>query len=581
MKKLLVLLVILLMIASFLIGCSKATPTSAPTTPAVTTPTPTTPTPTKTPATAPAPQGELIYAVPTLGSESFSYSGPPDFVLTMIPYERLFRTNRNIQEPQGTYPLLAENYTKSADGLTYDIYLRHGIQWHEGWGELTADDVVFTFDQIRKPELQNVYVYIFNSPDQGGYISSYEAIDPYHVRFHLSAPYNMFLIDLTDIPMYIVCKKYIEQMGWDEANKHPIGTGPWEWVETVSGDHIKFQAFDKYWGKMPEFKYLTLKSVPDISTELMMLEAGEADMAILTPEQAPEALNAGLQLLEVPNERFVGIDFGGQILSTWETYDPTVPWVTHTDEPADSAWNQRALKVREAMCLSIDPQVIIDKIMKGYANPAVMQDYFNSSPDYLPEWKPYPYDPQKAKELLAEAGYSNGFTKPIQMLIPSLPVAGIDKKAIMMTVADDFEAIGLKVDRQVMDQNLIDDIWLWGRKDAWACQVTIAYGIIKPIWGASMSRASWCPMHFIAESPTFDKLITEYTHEQDPNKAREVEQQIGNYDYYNYIEHGLFYASELYFFGPKVKNASQIPLPYWQESEIIPFFSFEYVQRAQ
>jgi peptide/nickel transport system substrate-binding protein len=577
MKKIFIFIAIMLTLALLVIGCSKSTTTTTP--PATTAPPATAPA--TTPSTAAAPHGELVYAVPTLGSEDFSFVQNPTMVLPSIVYERMFRTNRNNSEPQGIYPLLAEKYTKSDDGLTYDIYLRQGIQWQEGWGEMTADDVVFTFDQMKIPDLQNVYSFIFNPPDQGGYMSSYEAIDRYHVRFHLSKPYNMFLLDMTDVPCYILCKKYIEQVGWPEANKHPIGTGPWEWVETVSGDHIKFKANDSYWGQMPGFEYLTLKNVPDISTELMMLKSGEADMAILSPEQAPDALSAGLQLLNVPNESFVSVFFGGQILQSWDTYDPTVPWVTHWDEPADSDWNQKALKVREALCLSIDPQVIIDKIMNGYATLDTLRDHIKTSPNFLPSWQPYPYDPQKAKELLAEAGYSNGFAKPIQMLVPSISQAGINTKAIALYVADCYEAIGLKVDRQVMDPNLISQTWEFGREDAWKSEVSVGFGIIKPVWGSQMALASWSPMHEVAESPTFDQLITQYTVEQDPKVADQIEQQLGTYEYENYFERGLFYAGFLYFFGPKVKDAADIPLPYWQESEVLPFFDFEYVQPAQ
>jgi ABC-type transport system substrate-binding protein len=566
MKKIFISVVTILIITVLLSGCGKPTSTSTMTTTAT------------TPTTAASPQGELIYTVPSLGTEDFRYNQGNTY-LPSIVYERLFRTNRNISEAQGTYPLLAESYTKSDDGLTYDIFLHHGIQWQGGYGELTADDVVCSFDQIKNPDLQHWYNYIFNSPDEGGYMSSYEAIDRYHVRFHLSSPYNMFLLDMTDACNYIICKKYLDTVGWDEANKHPIGTGPWEWVETVSGDHIKFQAFDEYWGKIPEFKFLTLKLVPDKSTQLMMLQTGEADMAILTPEQAPDALEAGLQLFEVPNTSMISVLFGGQILSTWDTFDPTVPWANHTNEPDDSTWNQRALKVRKALCLSIDPQTVIDNILHGYGSIDVLRDHVRISPNFLPEWQPYPYDPQQAEALLAEAGYPNGFDKPVEVLIETTSGA-VDTKAIALYVADCFEAIGLEVDRQMVDPSLRQDMWEFGRQDAWKVQVSVGFGIILPVWGSGWALASWSPMHEVAETPFFDENIRKYTTIQDPVEAVKVEQALGSYEYYRYFSRGIGYAGQLYFFGPKVKNASQIPYPYWQESEVLPFFDFEYIQRA-
>jgi peptide/nickel transport system substrate-binding protein len=569
MKKLFFISLMVVLVLSMLVsGCSKSTPTT---------------TTAKTSATTSAgettPQGELIYAVPSLGSEDFGFKQSLTFSLT-VPFERLLRTNIQGVEPMGVYPLLADSYTASDDGLTYDFYLHQGVQWQKGWGEFTADDVVFTFYQIGNPELQNSYSYIFESPEVGGYLTSVEAVDRYHVRFNLSCPYNMLALDLTDGPMWMVCKKYVEEVGWDAARKAPIGTSPWEWVETVPGDHIKFQAVDNHWRKTPEFKYLTFKLVPDLSTELMMLQTGEADMAILSPGQAAEALGAGLQLLDVPNVRFVGIEFGGQLLSTSDSYDPTVPWAAHTDEPDSSDWNQRALKVREALCLSINPQAIIDKIMYGYAHLDVLRDYNNSSPNYLPEWTSYPYDPDKARALLAEAGYADGFDKPIQALIPSAGTGGIDTRAIMMVVADDFEAIGLNVDRQIMDQNLIDDTFRYEFDSAWKITVAVGFGIIEPMWGATWSRASFSPMYEVGMNPTFDAIISEYMVCQDSQKLVELEQELGTYEYNNYIERGLFDSGFLYFFGPKVKNASQMPLPFMQESVIVSFFNYEDIQRA-
>jgi ABC-type transport system substrate-binding protein len=313
----------------------------------------------------------------------------------------------------------------------------------------------------------------------------------------------------------------------------------------------------------------------------MMLQTGQADMAILSPALAGDALKSGLQLLNVPNMRFVGINFGGQLMTTRETYDPTVPWVSHPDEPANSDWNQRALKVREALCLSINPQAFVDKIMYGYAHLDVMRDFNNSSQNFLPEWTSYPYDPVKAKALLAEAGYANGFAKPIQCLIPNVPVGGIDTKSIMEVVADNYEAIGLKVDRQLIDPNLIDETWRYGWDSAWKSTPGVGFGIIEPMWGAGWSRASWGPTHEIGENPTFDELIQKYDDSRDTQAKITIEQQLGTYEYNNYIERGLFDSSFLYFFGPKVKNASQMPLPYFQESTVISFFNYEDVQRAK
>jgi ABC-type transport system substrate-binding protein len=389
----------------------------------------------------------------------------------------------------------------------------------------------------------------------------------------------MFLVDLQDNGMWIFCKKYVESVGWDKAIREPIGTAPWKWVETVPGDHIKFEAVVSNWQKTPEFKTLTLKLVPDLPSELMMIQSGQADMAVITPAQVEQAQAAGLNIYVVPDQRFVEVLFGGQLLQSKPTFDETVPWAARTNEPDDSEWNQRALKVRQALVYAIDPQVIIDKVTYGYGEIDVMRDYNKYDPNFLPEWEPYPYDPDKARALLAEAGYSNGFEKPIQILIPSTPTSGVDTKAIMQIVADQLEEIGLKVDRQVMEQNLIDQSWTFGWDSAWKITVTVGYVNWVPIWGGQWCKASWGPTHVIGERPKFDELILEYIGELDPAKALQIQQELGSYEYSQFMERGLYDAPVIYVFGSKIKGVSQ--QPYWLQEEQPPYFNFEFIQRAQ
>ncbi len=262
-----------------------------------------------------------------------------------------------------------------------------------------------------------------------------------------------------------------------------------------------------------------------------------------------------------------------------DTFDPTVPWAAHTDEPDTSDWNQRALKVRQALCYAIDPQVILDKVAYGYGDLDVMRDFNKHDPNFKPEWQPYPYDPERAKELLVEAGYPNGFERPIQLLIPaSSTTTGVDSKAILLIVADQLEAIGLEVDRQVMEQSLIDEIYTFGFDSAWKITVTIGYVNWMPVWGGLWCKTSFGPIHVIGESEMFDKLHLEYQEILDPALAVEKQQELGDYEYSQYMERGLYNASVLYAFGPKIEGVSQPP--YQIQHEQPPYFNFEYIERA-
>lgn len=525
-----------------------------------------------------APEGELVYAVSSLGRENFGLKQTFGLFLTGVVYESLFRTHYGDEEP-GYYGQLAERYDVSEDGMTYDIYLRKGIQFHKGWGEFTADDVVFSFDQYQIPELEGEAIWYFGPPDEGGYIESYEAVDKYHFRLHLSRPYFMTVIDHTDPHMPILCKKYIESVGWEKAKAEPIGTCPYQWVETVPNNYVKFEAVDNHWHHTAKFKYLTLKLVPDVDTQLMMLKSGQADMAVVSPEKAQEATAAGLHLIMVPNQFSCSVYWGGQLLASKPTFDPTVPWADHTDEPADSEWNLRALKVRQALSLAVNSPAILEKIMYGMATPNFNRDIYPGHPLMLDKWVPYGYDPDKAKALLAEAGYAEGFEKPIEVLIPTVSVFAVDMKRITEAVANDLEAIGLKVNRRLLDPMQIDEMWRYGWDSAWRVRVGNGVCFMEPAWGWAWSKASWAFLHEGGEHPVTDTYFEQALEEFDAAKRAEIYQASFDWMYNNYVERGLFVSPTILAVGDKVRGMSRLPLQY--EPQIPHRFSYEYIERAE
>ena len=147
-----------------------------------------------------------------------------------------------------------------------------------------------------------------------------------------------------------------------------------------------------------------------------MLQTGEVDIIGVPPDKLAEVKARVCVLSAYLRQTGTYMIFGGQLLSDDPKFDPTVPWASHTDEPADSDWNKRALKVREALNLAINREAIRSKIMYGAATPMATYLWPPSITGYKPEWKDIPYDPDQAKQLLSEAGYPNGFEKPITML---------------------------------------------------------------------------------------------------------------------------------------------------------------------
>jgi ABC-type transport system substrate-binding protein len=403
-------------------------------------------------------------------------------------------------------------------------------------------------------------------------------VSQYQFRIHLSIIHTLLLDEFMDSYLRVYCKKYVETVGKEEAFDHPIGTGPWKWVETVAGDHIKFEANEDSWYKVPEFKYLTLKLVPDASTAVFMLQSGQVNMTLISPDKVPEIQAAGLNIIQIPERKPIEVFFGGQHLPDNKFYDPTVPWADHPDEAADSDWNQRALKVRKALSLAINPQAMIDNIMHGYATPYVMHDITMSHVWYKPEWKPIPYDLAQAKALLAEAGYPNGFDKTVQVIIPSTPLTSVNTRAVAESVANDLEALGIKIERRVMEQNLIDEEWMYGFDSAWKIRLGLAWVIIHPSSGWIWSRASWAPLDEVGQRTKWDEFCTRSQAAKTDAELKQITEEAYDWAYTTYESRGLFVAPYLVAVGPEIKGYSKNPLYY--ESQGQYHYAFEYLEHA-
>ena len=524
----------------------------------------------------------LIIGVPTLGVENFKLNQRV-IMLTTLPYERLFRQNytedvKTGKEQWGPQLMLAQSYTESADGMTYDIYLRHGIQFQEGWGELTADDVIYSFDQVKDPANQSSGSWYFASVDQGGYIKSYEAVDKYHVRVQLAKPYPLFLLDLADTQLVIVCKKYVEKVGWEAAGKHPIGTSPWHWIETVPGQYIKFERVDNHWRKTPDFKFLTLQLAVDPASQMMMLKSGQVNMIGISADQVQDVEASGLKVISIPEMRNIGLVFGGQLLETEKTYDPTVPWAPHQNEPADSDWNLRALKVRQALSYAVDVDSIIKNIYQGYGTPAPNNYFVSDSGWVKSSWTPYPYDPAKAKQLLAEAGYPNGFAKPIQFLINSVDSDGYSESKVAEEVCLNLEAIGLKVNRVSMDPNDIYTVWKVNKDNAWKMMIENDPVPPEPTWGWPWTLSTYAVEFSIGEYRTFDDYINRALTTIDTEKRKQIVQDGGDWLYNNYVSRPIAIIDRLYAISPSVKD--------WPKTEFytngFDFTSdYEYIEKSK
>jgi peptide/nickel transport system substrate-binding protein len=277
-------------------------------------------------------------------------------------------------------PSLAESWSESPDGLRYEFVLRRGATFHNG-EPVTAEDVKFSFERYRSAAAKLLKEKV----------RAIEIGAPGRVRFVLKDPWPDFLsfyATPSTGAAWIVPKKYVEQVGDDGFKKQPIGAGPYRFASHQPGIEVVFEAYEKYWRKAPSVKRLVMKVVPDESTRLAMLKKGEADIAYLMQGPIAEEIKRTPSLRLVPS--------GGQ----WVT---AVCMLDQTD--AKSPWKD--VRVRLAASHAID--------RKGIA----LADSLGASPlagsliptpiEFALPTEPHRYDPAKAKLLLAEAGYPNGF----------------------------------------------------------------------------------------------------------------------------------------------------------------------------
>ena len=366
---------------------------------------------------AAAPEGQLTFAVHV--SLAPTWFDPAETPGVITPFLTLYALHDAMVKPMPGNPWapsLAESWTPSKDGLTYDFVLRRGVKFHNG-DPLTAEDVKFSFERYKGAGASTLKARV----------GAVEVVDPLHVRFRLKQPWPDFMTFYATPATgaaWIVPKKYVEKVGDEGFKKAPIGAGPYRFVSFNPGIELVVEAYDGFWRKTPAVKRLVFKSIPDEATRLAMLKRGEADVAysIRGPNAEEVKRTAGL------------------------TLKPTSPtfteWIVFTQQfDSKSPWADQ--RVRLAANLAIDRKAINEAEYLGYGKLA-----FSMIPRDLEfHWAPPPYafDPERAKRLLAEAGYPKGFDA-VEMATDAVYAPEAE------AVINGFQAIGIRARLQPMER---------------------------------------------------------------------------------------------------------------------------------
>lgn len=494
-----------------------------------------------------APAGLLVIAVPSLGEEnwltplrtvSVSY-------ITMTIYDSLLIRDNNSGEIVAGQGCVAKRFEMSEDARTLSFDLVKGIPFHEDWGELTAADVKFSLELAMDKESVNPV-----SGSLRNIWGSIETPNPYKVILHLNKP-GWELVDwLTDAYQYlpIVSKKYVESVGREKAALHPIGSGPYRFLEHVPGVQITVEAVEKHWYQTAKINTITWKKIPEAATRLAMLRTGEADLTQINYDQIAEVQRVGLQLKFLKDINQLYLHFLGQYLEPKYPAENTPPWAKGDYWEIDSP----AYKIRRALSLAIDRQSIVDNILYGYGEVkgAFVPTFWPKSPGYDPTSSVDPYDPERALQLIREAGYAE--PKDLVVTVDLTPhTARPYNKLVGEAVAMMWQKLGITVKTQMATDfstlqgqiggRLATSAWVYGSPI-----VTRAYAHLSLI-GHSRVRTS-----LIGESLELDRLCDEASLAVTSTEIAKADAALYDYLYEHIPSLSICFAGNLYAMNPKL-----------------------------
>lgn len=325
--------------------------------------------------------------------------------IDIVVYQNIFEGLTAIDENGAVQPGLASSWSISDDNLSYTFKLHEGVTFHDG-SAFDAEDVKFTFDRILAADSVNAHKELYTD------IESVTVDDPFTVTFKLKQPVGLFLFNLGRGDAVIVAPESA-----DNNATTPIGTGPFAFVQWDKGNRVLLERYEPYWGELPALTKATYRFIGDTAAMTSALLAGDIDG---TNNFAPDSLavfegNPQFKVL-------VGTTEGETILGT-----------NNRKAPFDN------LKVRQAMAHALDRKAIIDGATYGYGTP-IGAPFAPHNAYYVDLTNTYPYDPEAAKALLAEAGYPDGFSATLKL--PPLGYARLSGQII----ASQFAAVGIKLE---------------------------------------------------------------------------------------------------------------------------------------
>ena len=412
-------------------------------------------------------------------------------------------------------PSLAESYQVAPDYKSATFTLRPGLKFHNG-DPVTTEDVKFSYENYRGGNARAL-------KDRTDRI---EIVDDRTIRFHFKEPFLDFMVyygGAASSAGWIVPKKYYEQVGKDGFKQRPVGAGPFKLVKQEA-DTWEFEAFTDYWRKSPSLKTFVMRGVPEASTRMAMLQTGEADFNTLIPGQLWEVVKSDPNLQQAPTRgSAIFLEFPG-----WEK--------------PDSPFNKK--QVREAVSLVLDRQAISEAEeggLSGIVGNWIPEDWPQAIKAPPPE-----YNPARAKQLMAEAGYPNGFE--VVQLTPFPPYFSLGERVITA-----MREIGIRTKLNQME------------RAAFSAKLSEGPGAIEGILlhvsASPGDAASWVRAWATCKGsssrmcvPEIEDRFQQYERSIDPKERERLIQEVQQWMVDNYVFVEIYRQAILNAQGPRIAN---------------------------
>jgi ABC-type transport system substrate-binding protein len=461
-------------------------------------------------------------------------------------------TNREIK------PWLAESWSISQDFTTWTFKLRKGVQFHRGYGEMTAEDVVWSYVEGWAKNEKHVRFQDFKLfwAAKGGSVGT---PDPYTVVVNTGKPLSdavvleNWMLTPGGSSNWVASKKQSEKEGIEAANVNPALTGPWEIVEHRPQQFWKMRAVENHWRQTPHFAELVFWEVPEESARIAGFQTGQLDTFTMAFDTIPLVEKVkGAKLMGVPGG---GVDYGLQFYGNYlleaaagnppAAYDPKLPWVSSNADLNSVEWD-KARKVRQALSIAIDRQLISDTVLRGFGRPIAM--WFWSNFESQLGGRRWEYNPDKAKQLLAEAGYPKGFKITLTTAIRAAP-AEVEACEIIATM---WTNIGIDVKFQKIPYDTLRPQIVGRTYQGATCH---AAGARVVTVGAIPQLTTKASFNDGATHPFLEEIMPRIEGAIDRKELASLEGKLGAFIFDNALTHlGLYTVDVVWPVGPRLEE---------------------------